>query len=139
MRHTPNHLLPGPTQATTTAAPVSGYARAGLALIARTIAGAVLLLGGAAMLVLPGPGFLVIVAGLSLLAVDYLWARRLRALGAERLAATGRRIRRAVAAQPSRRHDPDHDCDGPAHTDRQVVRHRDGRRGAEHPSTRVPR
>ena len=39
------------------------------------IGGAVLLLG-AAMLVLPGPGLPVVVAGLAILATEFLWARR---------------------------------------------------------------
>jgi uncharacterized protein (TIGR02611 family) len=35
-----------------------------------------LLLVGIAMLVLPGPGLLVIVAGLAVLATEYVWAQR---------------------------------------------------------------
>jgi hypothetical protein len=34
------------------------------------------LIAGAAMLVLPGPGLLVIVAGLAVLAKQYAWARK---------------------------------------------------------------
>jgi uncharacterized protein (TIGR02611 family) len=44
--------------------------------IAVTVAGFVLILGGLAMLVLPGPGILVIVAGLAILATEYVWAQR---------------------------------------------------------------
>jgi len=44
-----------------------------------TIVGVTLLLLGAAMTVLPGPGILVIVAGLAVLATEYVWARRLLA------------------------------------------------------------
>ena len=40
------------------------------------IGGTVLLIG-AAMLVLPGPGLPIIAAGLAILATEYLWARRL--------------------------------------------------------------
>ena len=40
------------------------------------IAGFVLLLGGVAMLVLPGPGLLVIALGLGLLALEFDWAER---------------------------------------------------------------
>jgi hypothetical protein len=51
------------------------------------------------MLVLPGPGLLVIVAGLTLLAVDYVWARRLLLTARRRLDAAGRsmahRLRRS--------------------------------------------
>ena len=42
-----------------------------------TILGAALLVLGVAMMVLPGPGILVIVAGLAVLATEYVWARRL--------------------------------------------------------------
>jgi hypothetical protein len=47
------------------------------------IGGTVLLIG-AAMLVLPGPGLLVIAAGLAILATEFFWARRVlrRAKGA---------------------------------------------------------
>ena len=38
--------------------------------------GGLLLVAGAAMLVLPGPGILVIAAGLGLLATEFVWARR---------------------------------------------------------------
>jgi hypothetical protein len=39
-------------------------------------AGGTLLAGGAAMLVLPGPGLLVIAAGLAVLATEFAWAER---------------------------------------------------------------
>ncbi len=42
-----------------------------------TIAGVALLAVGVAMMVLPGPGILLIVAGLAVLATEYVWARRL--------------------------------------------------------------
>lgn len=65
------------------------------------LAGSALLLGGVAMLVLPGPGLLVIIAGLSVLAREFVWAeralhaaRRRAAAGAEKVkAAAGRRSR----------------------------------------------
>jgi uncharacterized protein (TIGR02611 family) len=41
-----------------------------------TAVGFTLLVAGAAMLVLPGPGVLVIVAGLAVLSKEYAWARR---------------------------------------------------------------
>lgn len=44
--------------------------------IAISIAGAVVVLAGVAMLVLPGPGLLVIAAGLAILATEYAWAAR---------------------------------------------------------------
>ena len=47
--------------------------------IAVTIAGFAVLLVGVAMLVLPGPGVVVIIAGLAILATEYVWAQRLLA------------------------------------------------------------
>lgn len=44
--------------------------------IARTIAGFTLLVAGIAMLALPGPGWLAIAAGLTLLASEFPWAQR---------------------------------------------------------------
>jgi uncharacterized protein (TIGR02611 family) len=41
-----------------------------------TIAGGVLVIGGLVMLVLPGPGVLVIIAGFAILATEYVWAQR---------------------------------------------------------------
>jgi hypothetical protein len=41
-----------------------------------SIAGFVLVIGGLAMLVLPGPGLLLIIAGLAVLATEYVWAQR---------------------------------------------------------------
>lgn len=61
-----------------------------LARLTRTLVGVLLLIAGAAMLVLPGPGLLAIVAGLTLLAVDYVWARRLLATARRRLDTAGR-------------------------------------------------
>lgn len=42
------------------------------------LTGGAILLAGVAMLVLPGPGFLAIAAGLALLAVEFVAARELR-------------------------------------------------------------
>lgn len=42
--------------------------------IAVTVVGAALVLGGIAMLVLPGPGILVVVAGFAVLGTEYAWA-----------------------------------------------------------------
>jgi uncharacterized protein (TIGR02611 family) len=44
--------------------------------IAVTIAGGAIVLVGLVMLVLPGPGVVVIIAGLALLATEYVWAQR---------------------------------------------------------------
>lgn len=42
--------------------------------IAVTVVGGVLVLGGIAMLILPGPGILVVVAGFAVLGTEYAWA-----------------------------------------------------------------
>ncbi|NAZ85040.1 hypothetical protein GTR00_02740 [Kineococcus sp. T90] len=41
-----------------------------------TVAGSALTLTGAALLVLPGPGFVLVAAGLAVLATQFAWARR---------------------------------------------------------------
>ena len=45
--------------------------------------GGVLLLTGAALLVLPGPGLLVIAAGVAVLSLEFPWARRVLDRGTE--------------------------------------------------------
>ncbi len=52
--------------------------------VAITIAGFVVILAGAAMLVLPGPGLLVIIGGLAILATEYVWAQRLLRVAKEK-------------------------------------------------------
>jgi uncharacterized protein (TIGR02611 family) len=52
--------------------------------VAITIAGFAVILAGAAMLVLPGPGILVIIAGLAILATEYVWAQRLLKVAKEK-------------------------------------------------------
>ena len=47
--------------------------------IAVTVVGFAVLLAGVAMLVLPGPGIVVIIAGLAILATEYVWAERMLA------------------------------------------------------------
>lgn len=50
-----------------------------------SVLGGVLVLAGAIMLVIPGPGLLVIAAGLALLATEFEWARRLMEKAKSRL------------------------------------------------------
>ena len=59
----------------------------GVKRVARIVSGFTLLVAGAAMLVLPGPGWVTIALGLALLAPDYRWAERCL----ERLRAAGHR------------------------------------------------
>jgi tellurite resistance protein TerC len=58
----------------------------------RIVAGFTLLLAGVVMIVTPGPGWLVIFLGLSLLAAEFIWARRLM----DRMKRQGDRVREAV-------------------------------------------
>jgi uncharacterized protein (TIGR02611 family) len=63
-----------------------------------TLVGAALLLVGLAMMVLPGPGILLIVAGLAVLATEYVWARTLL-VRAKRQA---QQVQEAAVASPMR-------------------------------------
>ncbi len=45
--------------------------------VIKIVIGFTVLAGGVAMLVLPGPGILTIMAGLAILAAEFVWARRL--------------------------------------------------------------
>lgn len=47
--------------------------------------GSILVVAGAAMLVLPGPGLLTIALGVTLLADEFAWARRLSEWGRSKL------------------------------------------------------
>jgi uncharacterized protein (TIGR02611 family) len=47
--------------------------------VAVTIAGFAVLLAGVALLVLPGPGWLLIFLGLGILSTEYVWAQRMLA------------------------------------------------------------
>ena len=58
----------------------------------RILAGFTLLLIGAIMLFTPGPGWLVIFLGLTLLAAEFVWARRLM----ERMKHEGNRLKDSV-------------------------------------------
>ncbi len=59
----------------------------------RIVAGFTLLAAGVVMIVTPGPGWLVILLGLSLLAAEFIWARRLM----ERIKREGERVRDVVS------------------------------------------
>ncbi len=55
-----------------------------------TVVGITVVLAGLAMLLLPGPGWVAIIAGLALLGTEYVWARKLLEK-AKRQAANGAR------------------------------------------------
>ena len=63
-----------------------------------TIAGSALLVLGLAMMVLPGPGILVIVAGLAILATEYVWAQRLL----KRARTEAEKVQEATVSSPVR-------------------------------------
>lgn len=56
--------------------------------------GFTVVLVGLAMLVLPGPGLLVIAAGLAMLALEFAWAERVLERTLDRMTATSTRVRR---------------------------------------------
>lgn len=58
----------------------------------RIVAGFTLLLVGVVMLITPGPGWLVILLGLGLLAAEFVWARRLM----DRIKHEGGKIKESV-------------------------------------------
>ena len=65
----------------------------------RIVAGFTLLAVGVVMVVTPGPGWLVILFGLSLLAAEFIWARRLM----DRIKRESTRVRDVVSSyMPSR-------------------------------------
>ena len=63
-----------------------------------------MLLAGVVMLVTPGPGWVVILLGLGLLAAEFVWARRLM----DRIKHEGTRIKDTVLGkpEPARPNDP---------------------------------
>ncbi len=65
----------------------------------RIVAGFTLLAVGVVMLITPGPGWLVILLGLSLLAAEFIWARRLM----DRMKRDGARVRDVVWKHMPRR------------------------------------
>src|SRR5215813_891484 len=64
--------------------------------IFRIVAGFTLLGAGAVMLITPGPGWLVILLGLGLLAAEFVWARQLM----DRIKREGNRIKDTVLGRP---------------------------------------
>ncbi len=67
--------------------------RARIVRVLYAVAGLTLLLGGIAMLVLPGPAFVVIPIGLAMLSLEFTWAER----ALERALAEGEKARRRAA------------------------------------------
>jgi uncharacterized protein (TIGR02611 family) len=70
------------------------------------LGGFALLLGGIAMLVLPGPGLLVIIAGLALLAREFVWAERVLEQAKRRAANGAGAVKRVARRRNSSSADP---------------------------------
>ncbi len=68
--------------------------------IAIAIAGGVVLLGGLVMIILPGPAFLAIPAGLGILALEFEWAQRWLDSVQEKTASAFARIRGELRNSP---------------------------------------
>ena len=60
------------------------------------VLGAVLVLAGLAMLVLPGPGLVVIVAGFAVLATEFVWAERALDESKRRAVSAGQAVKRRI-------------------------------------------
>jgi len=71
--------------------------------IFRVVAGFTLLGAGVVMLITPGPGWLVILLGLGLLAAEFVWARRLM----DRIKREGNRIKYTVLGRPDEPKSPE--------------------------------
>jgi len=58
------------------------------------VIGSTILIAGLLMLVLPGPGILVIIVGLAILATEFVWAERLLIRARDRMARVARKLRK---------------------------------------------
>ena len=63
--------------------------RSRLRRVAIAVAGGTVILSGIALIPLPGPAIIVIPAGISILALEFDWAKKLRDKGRERLGRFG--------------------------------------------------
>lgn len=70
--------------------------------VAIFVAGMAVVVAGIVMLVLPGPGLLVIVAGLSILAIEFAWAQRLRDQAKDRAAAAATKARNGLSKRSTK-------------------------------------
>ena len=73
--------------------------------IAITVVGVVVLLAGLALLVLPGPGWLLIFVGLSILGTEYVWAQRMLRVAKEQANKAKDKVLRRKQAKADRRDD----------------------------------
>ena len=70
-----------------------------------------MLLAGLALLVLPGPGWLLIFVGLSILGTEYVWAQRMLRVAKEQANKAKDKVLRRKQAKADRRDDAS--ADGP--------------------------
>jgi len=63
--------------------------------VAAAIGGLLIVLLGIVMIPLPGPGLLVVVVGLAVLALEFAWAEHLLEKTVDRLGEAGKRVKRA--------------------------------------------
>jgi uncharacterized protein (TIGR02611 family) len=73
--------------------------------IAITVVGVVVVLVGLALLILPGPGWLLIFVGLSILGTEYVWAQRLLRIAKEQANNAKDKVLRRKQAKASRSED----------------------------------
>jgi uncharacterized protein (TIGR02611 family) len=66
------------------------------------VIGSTVLLAGIAMLVLPGPGILVILIGLAILATEFMWAERLLRQARERASRAVEKARATIQRRGDR-------------------------------------
>lgn len=71
-----------------------------MARLAKIVSGFTLIIAGLFMLVLPGPGILTVLAGLALIAQEYVWARRLSDWVKRRFGVYGGQSNGGPTAQP---------------------------------------
>ncbi len=79
--------------------------------------GVTIVLLGLALMVLPGPGLLVIFLGLGLLAVEFAWAKRLLARARDMARGVGDRILGRSSSTPRTSRPPDDPPGGGPHAD----------------------
>ena len=67
--------------------------------IAVFVVGVAVLLAGVALLVLPGPGLLVIILGLAILATEFAWAERALDQAKSKASAAGQKVKRGLRSK----------------------------------------
>jgi len=76
--------------------------------VAVLVIGTSVVLVGIALLVLPGPAFVVIPAGLAILSLEFVWARRLLAKARQKALELSNTLRKPAAEEPRASEAPCH-------------------------------